>query len=86
MKHVLDFEKPMRVKRKLEELRKYPETHSLGIASREIAQIEKNRRDAQTVSNLTAQQSNWPAIKRPFMLDYLGRPSAISATARRRLC
>ena len=43
MKHQLDFEKPIaELQSKLEELRKHPEAHSLGISFKEeIAQIEK---------------------------------------------
>ena len=51
MRHQLDFEKPIsELQSKLDDLRKHPEAHSLGISFKEeIAQIEKkNRRNAQT--------------------------------------
>src|SRR3954471_5497047 len=77
MKHHLDFEKPIvELQAKLEELRKHPETHSLGISfEEEVAQIEKKLEETkrQIFSNLSA----WDRIKiarhskRPFTLDYL---------------
>jgi acetyl-CoA carboxylase carboxyl transferase subunit alpha len=77
MRHQLDFEKPIvELQTKLEELRKHPETHSLGISfEEEVAQIEKKLEETrrQIFSNLTA----WDRIKiarhpkRPFTLDYL---------------
>jgi acetyl-CoA carboxylase carboxyl transferase subunit alpha len=78
MKHQLDFEKPIaELQRKLEELRKHPETHSLGLSfEEEIAQIEKKIAEMrrQIFSNLTAWQRVQLARhpKRPFTLDYLG--------------
>lgn len=77
MKHQLDFEKPIaEMQRKLEELRKHPETHSLGISCEsEIAQIEKKIAETrkQIFSDLTAWQRVQLARhpKRPFTLDYL---------------
>jgi acetyl-CoA carboxylase carboxyl transferase subunit alpha len=77
MKHQLDFEKPIaELQRKLEELKKHPETHSLGIRfEEEIAQIEKKIAETrkQIFSNLTAWQRVQLARhpKRPFVLDYL---------------
>src|SRR3954469_3112402 len=77
MKHHLDFEKPIvELQAKLEELKKHPETHSLGISFEEEVnliekKIEETRR--QIFSNLNA----WDRIKiarhpkRPFTLDYL---------------
>jgi acetyl-CoA carboxylase carboxyl transferase subunit alpha len=77
MKHHLDFEKPIaELQAKLEELKKHPETHSLGISfEEEVAQIEKKLEETkrQIFSNLSA----WDRIKiarhpkRPFTLDYL---------------
>src|SRR6185369_9688230 len=77
MKHHLDFEKPIvELQNKLEELKKHPETHSLGISfEEEVTQIEKKLEETkrQIFSNLSA----WHRIKiarhpkRPFALDYL---------------
>lgn len=77
MKHQLDFERPLaELQAKLEELRKHPETHSLGISvDEEVALIEKKLEETkrQIFSNLSA----WDRIKiarhpkRPFALDYL---------------
>src|SRR6267142_6128259 len=77
MKHQLDFEKPIvELQAKLEELRKHPETHSLGISfEEEVSLIEKKLEETkrQIFSNLSA----WDRIKiarhpkRPFTLDYL---------------
>lgn len=77
MKHHLDFEKPIaELQSKLEELKKHPETHSLGISfEEEVSQIEKKLEETkrQIFLNLSA----WDRIKiarhpkRPFALDYL---------------
>jgi len=77
MRHQLDFEKPIvELQRKLEELKKHPETHSLDISvEEEVAQIEKKLEEMrrQVFENLSA----WDRIKiarhpkRPFALDYL---------------
>jgi acetyl-CoA carboxylase carboxyl transferase subunit alpha len=77
MKHQFDFEKPIvELQNKLTELRKHPETHSLGISfEEEVALIEKKLEDTrrQIFSNLSA----WDRVKisrhpkRPFTLDYL---------------
>src|SRR2546429_2245403 len=77
MKHHLDFEKPIaELQAKLEELKKHPETHSLGISfEEEVSQIEKKIEETkrQIFRNLSA----WDRIKiarhpkRPFTLDYL---------------
>src|SRR3954471_3334836 len=77
MKHHLDFEKPIvELQAKLEELKKHPETHSLGISfEEEVGLIEKKLEETkrQIFSNLSA----WDRIKiarhpkRPFTLDYL---------------
>jgi len=76
MKHHLDFEKPIaELQAKLEELKKHPETHSLGISvEEEVALIEKKLEETkrQVFRNLSA----WDRIKiarhpkRPFSLDY----------------
>ncbi|MFN7141989.1 MAG: acetyl-CoA carboxylase carboxyltransferase subunit alpha, partial [Limisphaerales bacterium] len=77
MKHQLDFEKPIiELQRKLEELKKHPETHSIGISfEEEIALIEKKIEETrkQIFSNLTPWQRVQLARhpKRPFSLDYL---------------
>src|SRR5690242_18868020 len=77
MKHHLDFEKPIaELQAKLDELKKHPETHSLGISvEEEVALIEKKLEETkrQIFSNLSA----WDRIKiarhpkRPFSMDYL---------------
>jgi acetyl-CoA carboxylase carboxyl transferase subunit alpha len=77
MKHQLDFEKPIaELQSKLEELKKHPETHSLGISvEEEVSLIEKKLEETkrQIFLNLSA----WDRIKiarhpkRPFTLDYL---------------
>jgi acetyl-CoA carboxylase carboxyl transferase subunit alpha len=77
MKHQLDFERPIaELQHKLEELKKHPETHSLGISvEEEVALIEKKLEETkrQIFLNLSA----WDRIKiarhpkRPFTLDYL---------------
>ena len=79
MRHQLDFEKPIsELQSKLDDLRKHPEAHSLGISFKEeIAQIEKKIAETrkQIYSNLTAWQRVQLARhpKRPYTLDYLGR-------------
>src|SRR5256714_3878108 len=77
MKHQLDFEKPIaELQAKLDELKKHPETHSLGISvDEEVALMQKKLEETkrQIFSNLSA----WDRIKiarhpkRPFTLDYL---------------
>ncbi len=77
MKHQLDFEKPIaELQRKLEELKKHSQTHSLdGNFQEEIASLEQKIQETrqQIFSNL----SPWNRIKiarhpkRPFTLDYL---------------
>ena len=77
MKHQLDFEKPIiELERKLEDLRKHPETHSIGISfEEEISQIEK--KIAETRKNIFSNLTPWQRVqlarhpKRPFTLDYL---------------
>ncbi|MBI1178029.1 acetyl-CoA carboxylase carboxyltransferase subunit alpha [bacterium] len=78
MKHQLDFEKPIfELQRKLEELKKHPETHSMGVSFEEEialieAKIEETRR--QIFLNLTPWQRVQLARhpRRPFTMDYLG--------------
>lgn len=82
MKHQLDFEKPIiELQNKLDELRKHPETHSLGVSfEEEIKQIEAKLEETrrQIFSNLSA----WERVqlarhpKRPYTLDYLERTFA----------
>jgi acetyl-CoA carboxylase carboxyl transferase subunit alpha len=77
MKHQLDFEKPIiELQSKLAELKKHPETHSLGISFKEeVALIEKKLED--TKRHIFSNLSAWDRIKiarhpkRPFTLDYL---------------
>lgn len=77
MKHYLDFEKPiLELQRKLDELRRHPDAHSLGISlDEEVAQIEKKIGETrrEVFSNLTAWQRVQLARhpKRPYTLDYL---------------
>jgi len=82
MKHQLDFEKPIiELQNKLDELRKHPEAHSLGVSfDEEIKQIEKKLEETrrQTFLNLTAWQRVQLARhpRRPYTLDYLERTFA----------
>src|SRR6516225_10137579 len=77
MKHQLDFEKPIaELQSKLEELKKHPETHSLGISvEEEVALIEKKLEE--TKRQIFLNLSPWDRIKlarhpkRPFTLDFL---------------
>jgi len=77
MKHQLDFEKPIaELQRKLDELTKHRETHSLGVNfDEEIAGIEK--KIAETRKQIFSNLSAWQRVqlarhpKRPFTLDYL---------------
>ena len=76
MKHQLDFEKPiLELQRKLEELKKHPETHSLGLSFEDEVAIMEKKIEAtrrQIFENLSA----WDRVqlarhrKRPFTLDY----------------
>ena len=76
MKHYLDFEKPIiELQRKLDDLRKHQQTHSLGISlEEEIAQIE--RKLEETRKNIFTDLSPWQRVqlarhpKRPYTLDY----------------
>lgn len=77
MKHQLDFEKPiMELERKLEELKKHPEAHGLGVNfAEEIAKIEE--KIAETRRQIFSSLTPWQRVqlarhpKRPFTLDYL---------------
>ena len=77
MKHHLDFEKPIvELQRKLEELRRQPESAALGVSfESEIAQIEAKIEETrrQVFANLTPWQRVQLARhpKRPYTLDYL---------------
>jgi acetyl-CoA carboxylase carboxyl transferase subunit alpha len=77
MKHHLDFEKPIvELQRKLEELRRQPETGTLSVSfDEEIGQIEKKIEETrrQIFANLTPWQRVQLARhpKRPYTLDYL---------------
>lgn len=77
MKHQLDFEKPIiELQNKLDDLRRHPETHSLGIRLEdEIRQIEVKLEETRrnVFSNLTAWQRVQIARhpKRPYTLDYI---------------
>ena len=75
MKHQLDFEKPiLELQRKLEELRKHPESHGVSFEE-EAALIEKKIEE--TKRQIFANLSAWDRVKiarhprRPFTLDYL---------------
>ncbi len=77
MKHYLDFEKPIvELQRKLDELRRHPEAHALGLSlEEELAQIERKLEDTrrEVFSNLTPWQRVQLARhpRRPYTLDYL---------------
>jgi acetyl-CoA carboxylase carboxyl transferase subunit alpha len=78
MKYQLDFEKPiLELQRKLDDLKKHPEDHSLSVSlEEEVAAIEKKIEE--TRRQIFANLSPWDLIKiarhpkRPFMLDYAG--------------
>jgi acetyl-CoA carboxylase carboxyl transferase subunit alpha len=78
MKHQLDFEKPiLELQRKLDDLKKHPEMHSIDISfEEEIALIEKKIEETrrQIFTNLSAWQRVQLARhpKRPYTMDYLG--------------
>jgi acetyl-CoA carboxylase carboxyl transferase subunit alpha len=77
MKHQLDFEKPIiELQRKLEELKRHPESHSTGISyEEEIAAIQV--KIVEMRRQLFAGLGAWDRVKiarhpkRPFMLDYV---------------
>jgi acetyl-CoA carboxylase carboxyl transferase subunit alpha len=76
MKYQLDFEKPiLELQRKLDDLKKHPEDHSLSVSfEEEVAAIEKKIEE--TRRQVFANLSPWDRIKiarhpkRPFTLDY----------------
>ncbi len=76
MKYQLDFEKPvLELQRKLEELKRHPEDHSLDVSfEEEVAIIEKKIEEMRR--EIFANLSPWDRVKiarhpkRPFMLDY----------------
>ena len=76
MKHQLEFEKPIfELQRKLDELRKHPEKHAMGVNFEdEVQSIERKLEETkrQIYSNLTAWQRVMLARhpKRPYTLDY----------------
>ena len=76
MKHYLDFEKPIvELQRKLDELRKHPETHSSASASKRKSR-RSNGRLEETRKNIFTDLTPWQRVqlarhpKRPFALDY----------------
>ena len=77
MKHYLDFEKPIvELQRKLDDLKRHPEAHSLRISfEEEIAMIEK--KISETRREIFSHLSAWQRVqlarhpKRPYTLDYL---------------
>jgi len=77
MKHQLEFEKPIvELQRKLEELRKHPTKHSIGVSFEEECRTLEVKLDTlkrHTYSNLTAWQRVQLARhpKRPYSLDYI---------------
>lgn len=77
MKHQLEFEKPVfELQRKLEELKKHPDAHSMGMNfEEEIDLIEKKIVETrkQIFSNLTPWQRVQVARhpRRPYTMDYL---------------
>jgi acetyl-CoA carboxylase carboxyl transferase subunit alpha len=76
MKYQLDFERPiLELQRKLDDLKKHPEDHSLSVSfEEEVAAIEKKIEE--TRRQIFAHLSPWDRIKiarhpkRPFTLDY----------------
>lgn len=77
MKHQLDFEKPIvELQRKLEELKKHPETHAMDIRmDDEIRRIEV--KIAETRSQIYSELTPWQRVqiarhpRRPYTSDYL---------------
>src|SRR5215510_12968448 len=77
MKHHLDFERPIvDLQRKLEELKKHPENHSLEISlETEVLQIEQKLEEER--KRIFSDLSPWQRVqlarhpKRPFSLDYI---------------
>jgi acetyl-CoA carboxylase carboxyl transferase subunit alpha len=76
MKYQLDFERPiLELQRKLDDLKKHPEDHSLSVSfEEEVAAIEKKIEE--TRRQIFANLSPWDRVKiarhpkRPFTLDY----------------
>src|SRR5580658_1830609 len=76
MKYQLEFEKPiLELQRKLDELKKHPEEHSMGVSfEEEVAIIERKIEEKRR--EIMANLSPWDRVKiarhpkRPFMLDY----------------
>ena len=79
MKHQLEFEKPIEeLQKKLDELKKHPETHSMDISlDEEIGLIEK--KIDETRRQIYAELNAWQRVqiarhpKRPYVLDYCKR-------------
>lgn len=77
MRNYLDFERPIiELQRKLDELRRHPETHDLDISlEEEIAQIEQ--KIAETRREIFENLTPWQRVqlarhpRRPYTLDYL---------------
>lgn len=77
MKHYLDFERPIvELQRKLDELRRHPEAHAMGLSlEEELEQIE--RKLDQTRREVFLNLSPWQRVqlarhpRRPYTLDYL---------------
>jgi acetyl-CoA carboxylase carboxyl transferase subunit alpha len=76
MKYQLDFEKPiLELQRKLDELKKHPEDHSMSVSFEEEVDIIEQK-IAEMRRDIFANLSPWDRIKiarhpkRPFMLDY----------------
>lgn len=77
MKHYLDFEKPIaELQRKLDDLKKHPEAHSLGISLEdEIKQIES--KIAEERRRIFSDLTPWQRVqlarhpKRPYTLDHV---------------
>jgi acetyl-CoA carboxylase carboxyl transferase subunit alpha len=79
MKHHLDFERPiLDLHRKLEELKRHPETHALDLSiEKEIEQIQTKIEEER--KRIFSDLTSWQRVqlarhpKRPFTLDYLQR-------------
>jgi acetyl-CoA carboxylase carboxyl transferase subunit alpha len=77
MKNHLDFEKPIiELQRKLDELKRHPEAHSLGISlEEEIQQMERKIEEERR--RIFSDLSPWQRVqlarhpRRPFTLDYI---------------
>ena len=78
MKHQLDFEKPViELQRKLEELKRHPESQSLSVSLDEEIQLMENKIE-ETRRHIFSNLTPWQRVqlarhpKRPFTLDYVG--------------